>query len=226
MGAAAGEGLPPDADTTAVVLYVLGKAGSGQAPDVLWRFDAGAHFCTWPGEDGFSSTTNAHVLESLASCPAPGAATGRIRMAVTRVCAFLRETQSADGSWRDRWHASPYYATTTCALALHRHGGTAAAWPVRRARDWVLSTQRPDGGWGRDETTPEETAYAIQFLAATSIPAATDHRVLARGLTHLTAPGDLSAHPSLWHDKDLYTPPAIIRSALLAARYAAHHTPA
>ncbi|MFD2350734.1 prenyltransferase/squalene oxidase repeat-containing protein [Nonomuraea ferruginea] len=61
---------------------------------------------------------------------------------------WLAGLQRPDGSWDDRWHASPYYATLGCALALGEFGGPEHTGAVLRAREWVLASQRDDGSWG------------------------------------------------------------------------------
>jgi hypothetical protein len=202
---------------------VLGRHRIGAGPEVLRQYETASHFCTWPGERGFSTSVNAHVLEAFAGDPA-----GAGQRATVRKLAGCRLAhQHADGSWDDRWHASPYYATACCALALARFGGHAAAPAVRRAVRWVLATQRPDGSWGRWWGTAEESAYAMQILLLT--PGHADQRVdraVVRGHGYLLAAADQPDHPALWHDKDLYAPVAIIRAAVLAALHAAQRVPA
>ncbi|WP_219463588.1 prenyltransferase/squalene oxidase repeat-containing protein [Nonomuraea rhizosphaerae] len=220
-GTPAGSGLPADADTTAVALYTLALLGMPYEPDSLWAFHAGTHFSTWPGEQGASVSVNAHVLDAFGQYVArrPEAA-ARYGETIADVAEWIRDRQGQDGSWADRWHASPYYATVSCALALGEHGGDASAGAVRAAVEWVLATQRPDGSWGRWSGTAEETAYAMQVLLLTSWR--TDprcERAADLGLVYLSvADGE---HPPLWHDKDLYAPIAVIRAAVIAAAHLA-----
>lgn len=235
VGTPAAEGLPADADTTAATLYALGLLGFPRPPDVLWTYETGTHFCTWPGEEGFSVTVNAHVLEAFGlylravergEVPRT-AASPRYAATVAKLVTLICERQEADGSWTDRWHASPYYATMCCALALGHFGGPEAAGALRRARTWVRETQRADGSWGRWSGTPEETAYAIHILLSGEPGTETVQETkryeesVTSGRIFLPRPDQLvNGHidgPALWHDKDLYAPSAIIRAAVLAA---------
>ncbi|WP_431912096.1 prenyltransferase/squalene oxidase repeat-containing protein [Nonomuraea jabiensis] len=224
-GTPAGPGLPADADTTSVALHALALHGMARDPASLLAFDAGGHFCTWQGEDGFSISVNAHVLDAFgayaASRPDRAEAYAEVR---ERLARLLAEHQRPDGSWDDRWHASPYYATLSCVLSLSEYGGPGFAPAVARARAWVLSTQRPDGSWGRWSGTPEETAYAMQLLlmpeAMREREVEEEHRqAAARGYAYLQETGEMSDYPPLWHDKDLYTPLAVVRAAILAAQH-------
>ncbi len=222
QGTPAGAGLPADADTTSVALYALALLGVPCDPSSLMMFDTGAHFCTWQGEDGVSVSVNAHVLDALGQYvrarPPAEAAYGPV---MARVAGWLAAKQRADGSWEDRWHASPFYATLSCVLALGEFGGPRHTGSVHRAREWVLATQRDDGSWGRWAGGPEETAYAMQILLLSGPDS--DERCLKaawRGYEFLRE-APLSDYAPLWHDKDLYSPTAIVRAAILAALYVA-----
>ncbi|GAA2371784.1 hypothetical protein GCM10010404_28780 [Nonomuraea africana] len=221
-GTPAGAGLPADADTTSVALHALALLGAPHEPSSLLAFDLGTHFCTWQGEDGHSPSVNAHVLDALGRYVACRPDAGdRYRPVMARLAGWLAGGQRADGGWEDRWHASPYYATVSCALALDEYGGQESARAVRRAVAWVLDTQRPDGSWGRWEGTPEESAYALQTLLLTR--ASDDPRLVeaaAAGYRFLRE-ADLDRQPALWHDKDLYSPRAVVRAAVLASLHLA-----
>nr|WP_281251415.1 prenyltransferase/squalene oxidase repeat-containing protein [Micromonospora avicenniae] len=220
-GIPTGPGLPADADTTSVTLYALTALGAPGDTECLWRYETPQGFCTWPGEDGFSLTTNAHVLDALTQHVAarPNTST-RYPVAVRRLVDALQARQQADGSWQDRWHASPYYATMCCTLAVADAAEPSAASALVRAARWVAASQRVDGSWGRWGGTVEETAYAIQVLVAAgrNLPGA--GTALLRGRAYLEEHSEEDG-PALWHDKDLYRPTMIVRAAVLAARHVA-----
>lgn len=228
-GTPAGPGLPSDADTTSMALYTLGLLGVRYEPHSLWAYETDSHFCTWQGEDGESATVNAHVLEAFGQHVAMsgGEAGQRYVPVMGKVTHWLCERQLSDGRWLDRWHASPYYATASCALALDRFGmGRTAVAAVDRAVEWVLATQRSDGSWGWRNGTAEETAYAMRILL-TRFTDVVDHAV-SRAYSYLRRsirgrPSSRLADPPQWHDKDLYLPVLIVRSAVLAALYQAQH---
>jgi halimadienyl-diphosphate synthase len=222
FGVAGGVGLPPDVDDTATALYVLARLGSPRRPDCLWAYRSDRHFVSYPAERTPSPSANAHVLQALGANLTPSMPhRTRCLEAIDGLIGWLCDQQRADGSWRDKWHASPFYATVCCAVALAEYGGIAAAGAVRRARRWVLDTQHPDGSWGWRAGTHEETAYAVQVLLRTSHrdiaaePAA--ERAAALGCVLLQQSSADHEHPPLWHDKDLYTPVRIVRAEILAA---------
>ncbi|MFB4313698.1 prenyltransferase/squalene oxidase repeat-containing protein [Actinomadura sp. 21ATH] len=242
-GTGGGAGLPPDADSSSGVLYALSLLGRPYPPDLLWKYETETHFCTWQGEDGISITTNAHVLEAFGHyLESTGGGERAVRYAATaaKVSSWLCDQQDDDGAWRDRWHASPYYATACAVPALDDFGtGPRAARAVDRARRWVLETQRPDGSWGRWDGTAEETAYALQTLLLPGRPPGEDvleaaRGAVARGAAYLRGAAlqfSQTGHepfnfmevsePTLWHDKDVYHPTTIVRTAIVAALHLA-----
>jgi hypothetical protein len=143
-GTAAGPGLPADADTTAVTLYALALLGEPTDPACLRRYRIGPHFCTWPGENGVSVTTNAHVLDVF------GIHRGESDPTAGELAIWLCDQQSGDGSWIDRWHASLYYATSCCVLALDRFGRAGA---VSRTMARPHSSRWPTPRRGRTKSS-------------------------------------------------------------------------
>jgi halimadienyl-diphosphate synthase len=242
-------GLPPDADTTSATLFALAVLGRPGRFETLIPFETSTHFSTWPGERGMSSSVNAHVLEAVGATVDTGAPVSARQLLILDTLSYwLVDQQQADGYWVDRWHASPYYATMSCAVALSQYGRPTCARAIRRAVVWILANQRHDGSWGRWGGTVEETAYALQTLLLTSaVPPHQVDEAVHRGHAYLLAAGSDLVHlsagrgassrrgrsdtdpvtfptpelPALWHDKDLYLPHAVVRAAVLVALHLA-----
>jgi squalene-hopene/tetraprenyl-beta-curcumene cyclase len=97
-----------------------------------------------------------------------------------RAIAYLRRTQLADGSWYGRWGMNYIYGTWSVLCALNVAGLDPKSDLVRKAADWLVAIQNPDGGWGEDGTsykldyrgyepspsTASQTAWALLGLMA------------------------------------------------------------
>jgi len=93
---------------------------------------------------------------------------------------YLRRTQLADGSWYGRWGMNYIYGTWSVLCALNALGIDPADPTIRKAVDWLVAIQGPDGGWGEDGTsykldysgheqapsTASQTAWALLGLMA------------------------------------------------------------
>ncbi|MFF9813070.1 prenyltransferase/squalene oxidase repeat-containing protein [Streptomyces sp. NPDC014006] len=226
-GAPTAPGFAYEAETSAIVLTALACLGAPQEPEYLWQYDAGSHFMSTIPEHEPSTTTNAHILEALGCHLADGPADGgRYRDAVNRIASWLRGRQQPDGSWYDKWHASPFFATMRCALALHRYAGPASAEALDRSVDWLLHRQHEDGSWGRWQGAAEETAYAVRtLLALTSDGNARSEQAaqaVRRGCSYLLGHGlNADRRPPLWIGKELYAPGHLVNAAVLGALIAA-----
>lgn len=96
-----------------------------------------------------------------------------------RALRYIFREQEEDGSWYGRWGVNHLYGTGAVLPALR-----AVEFPmddprIRRAVDWILSRQNPDGGWGEDvlsyhkkelrgrgPSTASQTAWALLALLA------------------------------------------------------------
>ncbi|MBC7542232.1 MAG: hypothetical protein H7338_05835 [Candidatus Sericytochromatia bacterium] len=208
-------GLPTDADDTAMVLHALHLLGEMTGVETLLPFERADHFACFHQERGASMSTNAHVLSAMLSLPQ--AARTDMAGPVAKVTDFLFGIRHADGFWQDKWHVSPYYATASAVLGLVRHDDPAVRERLRPSANWILATQKPDGGWGHGAvSTLEETAYALQILQACG----EDGPALRRGVAWL-GDGFARCYPDrgdtlaqLWLGKETYAP---IRVAFSAA---------
>src|SRR5450631_4391531 len=73
--------------------------------------------------------------------------------AVAGGIAYLRRTQLAEGSWFGRWGINYVYGTWSALCALNAAGIDTGDPCVRKAADWLVAIQNPDGGWGEDATS-------------------------------------------------------------------------
>ncbi|MFD3522182.1 prenyltransferase/squalene oxidase repeat-containing protein [Streptomyces sp. NPDC058653] len=216
-------GLMTDADDTAMAVLVSSLVGLPHSPQPLDLFHNGSHYDCYVGEDTGSITANAHALQALGRYQRRHPATERLYGPRTQTLLdWLVGQQRPDGTWPDKWHASPYYATARCVAALKeaavQHGAEHAAAAVETAVAWALDTQRDDGSWGVWGGTAEETAYGAQILLSTARHGPRHARALDRAETYLDAVAGTGDHPALWHDKTLYAPGAMIEAEVLAVR--------
>ncbi|MDJ0391092.1 squalene--hopene cyclase [Roseomonas sp. E05] len=110
--------------------------------------------------------------------------------------AYLEREQEADGSWFGRWGVNYIYGTWSALCALNAAGFDGATPCIRRAADWLLAIQNPDGGWGEGcesyrldysgyepaPSTASQTAWALLGLMAAG---EVDHPAVARGIAWL-----------------------------------------
>jgi halimadienyl-diphosphate synthase len=207
-----------DGDITSVTTRLLVQAGYNVEPAVLARFeDNGSHvFRTYDYERNISVGTNLHALEAvelLADCYPNHAAVSE------EIIITLLDNRIFNTYWIDKWHTSPYYATSHVMVGLLR-SGTYLTHELQYTADWLVHTQRPDGSWGFFNIgTAEETAYALIALLHFHQDEPVDKNVLHAGAAYL-AERYLNGHhsyPELWIGKCLYVPYDVVRSAILAA---------
>jgi squalene-hopene/tetraprenyl-beta-curcumene cyclase len=113
-----------------------------------------------------------------------------------KAIAYLRRTQEADGSWYGRWGMNYIYGTWSVLCALNAAQLDASSPPMRKAVDWLVSIQNPDGGWGEDgasykldyrghkpaPSTASQTAWALLGLMAAG---EVDHPSVKQGICYL-----------------------------------------
>lgn len=207
----------PDGDTTAVTLHILALGGQPVDPMVLHQFEEPETrtFRTLAFERNASVGTNVHALEALSLMPDyPD------RQEVwDHVVAMLLDAQIYRSYWVDKWHASPYYATSHVLIALINAQEPMLA-KCLHSIEWLLHSQRDDGSWGYfDRGTAEETAYALLALLHYQRQVeAVDTEVLRRGMACLCRMVQEGLpYPELWIAKSLYAPEGMIGAAILAA---------
>ncbi|MBF2063171.1 MAG: hypothetical protein IGS39_01870 [Calothrix sp. C42_A2020_038] len=97
-----------------------------------------------------------------------------------RATKYLEKVQNEQGAWMSKWYAGPYYGTYRVALVLSKLTPDSAA--LRRAANFLFTTQHTDGGWGDDHSEPLSTAFAILALSALGV---TEETSIKRGINYL-----------------------------------------
>jgi squalene-hopene/tetraprenyl-beta-curcumene cyclase len=131
---------------------------------------------------------------------------------MTSALDYLARIQEKDGSWFGRWGVNYVYGTWSALAGLNAAGLSAESEVIRRAADWLIGIQNPDGGWGEScdsyrldydgyESAPSvasQTAWAVLGLMAAG---QVEHPAVERGITWLQKE---QQNQGLWRE-DAYT---------------------
>ncbi len=92
---------------------------------------------------------------------------------------WLLLNQERNGSWYGRWGVCYIYGTWAAVTGLIACGVNSQNKEIQQAKQWLLSVQNEDGGWGEScasdnqrkyvklhESTPTQTAWALNALTA------------------------------------------------------------
>ena len=205
---AVGELTLIDGDTTAMAYDVLTDFGCSADLNGVLYYEDTDHFLCFPLEANPSVSTNVHVLGALRT-----AGFEIKHPAIQKIIKFLKQVQTANSFWFDKWHASPYYTTSHAIIGAAGYDDKL----VTSAVNWILETQNRDGSWGYYFPTAEETAYCLQALVIWKRHGGEiSVETLKQGrdwlANHAEAP-----YPMLWIGKCLYCPELVVRSAILSA---------
>lgn len=193
-----------DLDDTALVFYVLQKNKKAPALNVFKKFETDGGFVCYKGERSGSASHYIHLFLALSSCQENN---NRIKQMRRKIINRLWRTQTKQGFWDDKWHISPYYATSRAVIALA--GNSEAKQMVDKAVKWLLRTRHKNGLWGFGKGTAEETAYALMALRRyTKKNSAILEKILVKGLVDLRGLMKKD-YPQMWMEKSLFAPKKI-----------------
>jgi halimadienyl-diphosphate synthase len=197
-----------DSDDSALVFDLLAQFGREVDIQGILHYEEQEHFRCFELEANPSVSANIHVLGALKMADYESH-----HPSVQKILSFLISNQTGGEFWFDKWHASPYYATSHVIIIASGYADVLC----RGAVEWIIDTQNADGSWGFYNPTAEETAYALQALIfARRYGSKIPESVIQSGLRWLLAHKELPYTP-LWIGKALYTPILVVQSTVLSA---------
>jgi squalene-hopene/tetraprenyl-beta-curcumene cyclase len=163
---------PPSADVTAHVVEMLAGEGMAGHPSaqrgIEWLLREQEADGSWFGRWGVNHVYGTGAaLPALEACGVPPD-----HPAIRRALAWLDSVQQRSGGfgedirsysdpvWRGRGSATP--SQTAWALLGYVSGGAAEGLSTRRAAEYLLQVQRPDGDW--DEQHYTGTGFPLDFM--------------------------------------------------------------
>lgn len=200
--------IPKDADNTSFVYDTLTRFGQPIDLAGVLHYEEENYFRCYDLEAHPSVGVNIHVVDALRQ-----AGLESTHPSVQKAIRFLQQTQIAETLWFDKWHVSPYYATSHAIIACAGY----ADHLIRNSVDWIVRTQNSDGSWGHYMPTAEETAYSLQALILLKRKGYSISTDMVRRGTVWLADHWTMQHPPLWIGKCLYYPELIVRAAILSA---------
>ena len=209
----------PDVDDTAMVLLALRKIPTDNPAKRDECFQRGLKWMmTFQCKDGgwasFDKDCTKNILEKVPFAdhnamldPECADITARIlellgyenwradHPQVKEALQFIREHQEPDGSWYGRWGVNYIYGTWQVLRGMRAMNWNMTEPWLLKARAWLESVQRDDGGWGercntyddpvfkgQGPSTASQTAWAVMGLCAFDDP---ENPALKRGIEYL-----------------------------------------
>ncbi len=201
---------PKDGDDTSLTYSVLKQFGCPADIQTVLNYEEDDYFHCYPLETNSSISVNIHALDALKH-----AGLDANHPSVIKIITYLKNNRVNQAFWRDKWHSSPFYATSHAVIAAHRYDFEMS----ERAVKWILQMQNRDGSWGIFPTVPtaEETAYCIQALTTWNKNGARIQKgPIEQGLSWLEKHSS-QPYPPLWIGKVLYSPENVVKSTILSA---------
>ena len=227
----------PDLDDTAVVVMAMDRARAERGQEFDAAIDRAREWIVGlQSHDGgfgaFDADNDYHYLNNIPFAdhgalldPPTADLTGRCLSMLAqlgerpetsepmrRAIAWLEWDQLPEGSWYGRWGMNYIYGTWSVLCALNAAGLDHRAPMLRKAVDWLVAIQNPDGGWGEDgasykldyrgyekaPSTASQTAWALLALMAAG---EVEHAAVGRGIAYLA---QNQGNDGFW-DEERYT---------------------
>lgn len=149
-----------DADSTSCIMDALDYANYPVMDNVNkleYLFNPqGNYYQTYAIERNPSISTNIHMLAVLAKANSPH---------LTGVLNWLQDQCNQKEYVKCKWHTSQFYAMGELARSLGHIDHPIAKKLVLWAGNYLLTSQKTNGGWGTQSSSIEETSYAVLGLA-------------------------------------------------------------
>ncbi|OLO25649.1 squalene--hopene cyclase, partial [Alkalihalophilus pseudofirmus] len=193
----------PDVDCTAIALRAI-KRSSVHSNRLRDAWNKGLNWVLmmqnddggWPA---FEKNLNRRIINLLipfeeakefAIDPSTNDLTGRVlqflgddcgktekHFRIKKAIRWLKRQQEKNGSWYGRWGISYTHGTSAVVIGLLAVGVSPFDPMISKAKQWILSVQNEDGGWGEacisdvikkyiplEYSTPTQTAWALEML--------------------------------------------------------------
>jgi lanosterol synthase len=131
----------------------FGSYERARSPRWLERLNPSEMFSNCMTDQSYVECTGSSLI-ALAKFRAavPQYAPNRIGRAITRGVRFLLNRQRTDGAFPGSWGVYLTYGTFHAVRGLRAAGHPADGSVLRRAAEWLVRHQKPDGGWGEHYT--------------------------------------------------------------------------
>ena len=131
----------------------FGSYDRARAPRWLERLNPAEMFTRCMTDQSYIECTGSCLVAlSRFRAAVPGHAPKRIVRAVARGVRFLLSRQRPDGAFPGAWGIFLTYGTFHAVRGLRAAGLPADGPVLRRAAEWLIRHQKPDGGWGEHFT--------------------------------------------------------------------------